>query len=224
MIFLMRSHKCLALIALLLLASLACSGIVTPVPTLDPNAVQTIIVQTVAAQATDNTPTAKATVDIPTNTPKATNTPGPTNTAQPSPTPIVGTFRFPLHIGDSIKLPGIPDEYRKDPSNNGGEVEFQLLEAKRGQDAKAEAQRRLNQFAYQDPISGQEYVAIRGFLRMLSYIDTNQVASLYPYWHLTLRYEDGGSDIWSVDPVYSIAEGYAPLEGEFWIFFLIREN
>jgi hypothetical protein len=159
-----------------------------------------------------------------TETPQATRTPKPTNTPRPTQTPIIGSFAHPLHVGDSIILPIIPIEYRKDENYNGGEIEFKLLEARSGDQAISEAKLQLDQFSYKEPISGQEYIAIKGFLKIHSYADNNQVKVLYPYWNLTLRSSDGGTDIWSVDPIYSVAEGYPPIEGEFWIFFLVRED
>jgi hypothetical protein len=64
---------------------------------------------------------------------------------------------------------------------------------------------------------------VRVFLKFLWYEDPNS-QSLIPYWHVTLRYSDGGNDIWSVDPVDSVAEGYPPIEGTGWVFFLMKKD
>jgi len=69
---------------------LACvPTVATPIPTLDPGAVNTFIVQTANAASTA---TAKV---FPSSSPAATKTPTPRNTASPSPTPTV-TFVFIL--------------------------------------------------------------------------------------------------------------------------------
>lgn len=68
-------------IILLWLASLACGGTV-PVPTLDPNAVQTAIVETIVALQVQATPTSAATLalELPTMTASPSFTPEPTGT------------------------------------------------------------------------------------------------------------------------------------------------
>jgi hypothetical protein len=47
---------------------------------------------------------------------------------------------------------------------------------------------------------------------------------IYTFWHVTIRNSDGRNDIWSEDFSNSIAEGYPPIEGTGWIFFLIKKD
>lgn len=69
-----------------------------------------------------------------------------------------------------------------------------VLEVVRGEPAKNLARSAL--FPYSEPIAGQEYLAVRVQLNVLQ-ADPNQIFTLYPYFSLTLRYEDGGTDTWS---------------------------
>jgi len=87
--FLIRLNISRPAIALTLLAlvALACSGTVAPAPTIDPNAIQTAIVQTLLAQASLNTPT---NVPLPTDTPPATATSPTTETVTLLSTPTTG--------------------------------------------------------------------------------------------------------------------------------------
>lgn len=74
-------------LTLLALVSLACGGTVAPAPTVDPNTIQTAIVQTVLAQATLSTPT---NTPLPTDTPPATATSPTTETVTPLSTATSG--------------------------------------------------------------------------------------------------------------------------------------
>lgn len=168
------------------------------------------------------TPTTTAT---PTNTitPTITATPKPTRTPRPTPTTVPGIFTNPLNVGDEIVLPFIPESFLN--GNNGlGEMSCKLLEVKSGKEANDLAQTELGWLTYVKPIEGQEYLAVRVKLNLIWYKDNNEVETIYPSWSLTLRYKDQGDDIWSVDLIDKIAEGYPPLEGESWVFFLIRAD
>ena len=98
-----------------------------------------------------------------------------------------------------------------------------LLEAVRGEEADDLARSQLRRYSYQEPIRGQEYMAVKVRLEVLEYEDPN-VQILYPHWHLTLRHSESGGDIWSVDPLVKWQEGYVPLRGEGWVFFLVKED
>jgi len=75
-------------------------------------------------------------------------------------------------------------------------------------------------YMYEELISEQEYIAIRVHLQVES-ADPNQVFSLYPAFSLTLRFDDAGGDIWTENLV-SLMEGYPPLGGQFWMYYIVR--
>lgn len=102
-------------------------------------------------------------------------------------------------------------------------METTVLEVMRGEQANQLAQSALDWYDYDVPIEGQEYIAIK--IRFLAEpTNVNQVESVYAYWSYTLRYEADGTDIYLVDSLQMLAEGYPPLTGEDWIFFLIRKD
>lgn len=77
---------------------------------------------------------------------------------------------------------------------------------------------------YWPPIEGQEFLAIRIRIEVLE-APKEEVFLVYPYWHLTLRYESGGNDTWGIHmPSEKWAEGYAPIEGGGWYFFVVRQG
>lgn len=169
------------------------------------------------------TPTVTNTPTV-TPTPTQTPTPLPTDTPIPTPTLVPGSFSSPLGIGDVVTLVEIPEEYLKAGAENPEELQFTLLDAKRGLEAQQLAQQYLGWLTYAEPIEGQEYLAVSVHLKVLRYGDNNEVKSIYPYWSLTLRYTEEGSDTWSVDPVQKFTEGYPPIEGEGWVFYLIKKD
>lgn len=167
---------------------------------------------------------------IPTQTatlvPTATHT--PTQTSTPTftltPTSIPGSFNSPLSVGDKIVLAHVPAAYSNTGEDEGGELEFELLEFLIGEEAKALAKKELDWIAYEEPIDNQEYLAAHVILHQLWAEDDTEIVTIYPSWHITLRYQDGGDDLQSVWPIYDVAEGYPPFEVDFWIFFRIREG
>lgn len=176
-------------------------------------------------QTATSTPTATATnTSTPTitNTPTTTLTPKPTNTPRPSPTTVAGSFRNPASIGDSLTYGIVP--------KNEDIFKVTLLEVVRGDEAvevvKSEAN--CGYFGIQSDystcrlIEGQEYLGVKVLYEFISG-DMNIKQIMYPYWSFTLRYEDAGQDVWSMDdPLW--AEGYLPLSKEGWIFFKIRRD
>lgn len=154
----------------------------------------------------------------------ATTTPKPTKTPKPTPTLVPGVFTNPLSIGDSALLSIVPEEYRKAESDGLGEIEFTLLDVKTGAEADQLAREILTWSWYETPIEGQEYLAIYGRLNYVRYRDNYEVQTVYPYFNLTLRYSDEGSDTWAKNVVSIWAEGYPPIEGEGWAFYLIRQG
>lgn len=172
-----------------------------------------------------DTPTSPATSTLaptkkPTKTPKptATYTPEPTTTSTPQP----GSFINPLRIGDSISLETVPEEVRVPEVDYYDKWDMTLLDVKVGEEANLLAKEHFGWIYYDEPIEGQEYLAVYVRQKILYSFDNNEVETIYAYWNLTLRYEDGGRDIWSVDVLQKLAEGYPPIEGEGWVFFLIR--
>ena len=151
--------------------------------------------------------------------------PTPTNTPTMTPTPIVGVFSNPYPIGVEVTLPDIPEKYSKKGVKNLGEMSCKLLEVKTGEDAKQLAKKNKNWYSsFTEPIQGQEYLAVRVHLKRLWYEDNTAVDTIYPYFSLTLRYGENGDDTWSTDPTTKVAEGYPPIEGEGWTFFLIKSG
>lgn len=195
-----------------LMSTFACSFFnAIPLPTLTPT--DTMV------------PTATAT-DLPSATPTRTITPSPepTSTFTPTPTPVLGIFGNPLSIGDSITVVKIPAEIAKNHLDSSARMEYTLFEVKTGEEANTFATQKLDWLTYEEPIDGQEYLAVRGKMKYTDLEDMNKVQTLYPYWSLTLRYDENGPDTWSVDVVEKFAEGYPPVEGEGWTFFLIRQG
>ena len=100
---------------------------------------------------------------------------------------------------------------------------FQLLQVIRGEEARLLARDKTKwSYVYEEPIEGQEYIAVRGKLSYIQQMDQNSVAQINAYWSLTLRYQPEGFDTWdansyTMDPWNT---GYPPIEGEGWIFSL----
>ena len=167
---------------------------------------QTSAVSTVYAQMTANGPTA---------TPRPTYTPRPTSTPYPSPTP--GAFSNPAPIGSTITL--------WDYSHALSKYSLTLIDVQRDEAAKQLAQQFLSWYYYDEPIEGQEYIAI--YVRM-DYLETtrpNEVDNINPQLHLTLRYSlTDTTTVFSQDFVQHLAEGYVPLSGEGWVFYLVRKD
>lgn len=104
------------------------------------------------------------------------------------------------------------------------DIQFTLLEILIGEDANQKAKESLDWLTYETPIEGQEYLAIRGTIKVIKSGDNNEVIPIYPYWSLTLRYSEDGQDTYSIDAFEIFNEGYPPVEGSGWVFFLIREG
>ncbi len=99
-----------------------------------------------------------------------------------------------------------------------------LIDVKIGDEAKLLAQQNLDWINYEEPIDEQEYLAVYVRLKLLNSKENLEVETIYPFWDLTLRYSEGGDDIWSVYPAETLNQGYPPIEGEGWVFYLIREG
>lgn len=100
-----------------------------------------------------------------------------------------------------------------------------LIDVQRGEAANQLARQNLDVYDYKDPIADQEYLGVNIRIEYLESLDRqNEVLSLYPYWHLTLRYSPEGNDIWSSGFSDNLVEGYLPLSKECWVFFLIRKD
>ena len=184
------------------------------------SASQTNIAMTVIADITAQAPTSTNT-PIPTNTQSPTLTPTPAKTPTPRPTntPVYGTFRNPAPIGITMERrsdEGVKIEARES-------IALTLLDVLRGDEANQLAKSEVDMFSIRDPIEGQEYIAIKLFFDVVD-ANPNKIAMIVPFWALTLRYEKGGSDIWSVDAIKRLGEGYPPISGEGWVFFLIRKD
>jgi len=164
------------------------------------------------------TPTSTSTLTpTPTASPTVTLTPTPRPTRTPTPTPLPGAFHNPAKIGDTvdvvIRTPGTILQ-----------MSASLLDAKAGDEADALARQHLGWWRYKQPVSGQQYVAVRLHLLIPKPINPDKIDVLFPAWHFTLRRGLATSDIWSLSFGDIWAEGYAPIEGEGWIFFLARDD
>ena len=82
----------------------------------------------------------------------------------------------------------------------------------------------LDWLDYDEPIAGQEYVAVKARLDYLETRNPEEVQDINPFWNLTLRFEKDGDDIYGVNIVDHWVEGYVPISGEGWLFFLVREG
>lgn len=156
-------------------------------------------------------------------TKKPTNTRVPTSTKKPTSTPIPGGFNFPLKMGDTISLVMIPEDYRKNPNVGSGIMNLTLTDLAIGEEANTLAKSHLG-WSYKQPIEDQEYLAIYVKIKFTDEKNSNETTTLYSYFSLTLRYDNNGSDIWSEDFVKKLGEGYPPIEGEGWVFYLIRKG
>jgi len=184
------------------------------------SASQTNIAMTVIADITAQAPTSTNT-PIPTNTQSPTLTPTPAKTPTPRPTntPVYGTFRNPAPIGITMERrsdEGVKIEARET-------IALTLLDVLRGDEANQLAKSEVGRFTYQPPIEGQEYIATKLFFDVVD-ANPNKIFTIRPFWSLTLRYEEGGSDITSVESLKILGEGYPPISGEGWVFFLVRKD
>ena len=148
----------------------------------------------------------------------------PTSTHTPTPTLVPGSFYSPYRIGNTVVLDVLPTEYRKDKDRSYREYEVTPLEIKLGEEARVLAKSELGWPDYQEPIEGQEYLAIYVKYLVTSEQDEFAVMSIYPCWDFFLRYEDGGSEIECVDIIQKFGESYPPVEEEGWIFFHIKKG
>ena len=99
-----------------------------------------------------------------------------------------------------------------------------LLEVVRAEEADLLAQKEMSWYMYEPPKNGQEYIAVHVSLERVEG-DPNEFESLYGYWSFTIRYSETGPDTWTADIGGGPwAEGYIPVEGNGWLFFLIREG
>lgn len=182
------------------------------------SAIQTAVVQTLAAiptQAPSATPVPTDTpTPVPTETPGPTNTPLPTRTPLPTATTIAGTFENPLPIGSTFTQPDV---------GNTTTVSCTVLDAVYGDEANKLEQTSPDHSMFSArPSADQEYVAVKVKLT-LDAEDKYQKTTLLPLFQLALRYSQSGSDTMSKD-LTPWAEGYPPLEGEGWVFFLIKKG
>lgn len=158
----------------------------------------------------------------PTNTltPTITHTPTETSTPRPTSTPTYCSFQHPAPIGISCRRDSGP---AFEDTGSETEMETTVLEVMRGEQANQLAQATLHWYEYSVPIEGQEYIAIK--IRFLAEPkNVNEVEKVFASFNYTLRYEADGSDIYLVDMTQLLAEGYPPLSGEDWLFFLIRKD
>lgn len=155
--------------------------------------------------ASATTPPTVTRTRAPSSTPQPTRTPAPTRTPRP------GTFRHPAPVGTTLVV--------SDSSLAGESFVVTVLEVAAGDAANQLARANLDWTTYTKPIAQQEYLGVRVRLKLVSNA-VNEVASLYTYWHMTLRYTEAGSDLWPADKIGLIAEGYPPLEAEAWVFSL----
>lgn len=189
----------------------------------DPTAIARQVEEAVSATLSARPPSPElepTIVPIATQTPKATATPLPKPTATPRPTQAtpLGHFSNPAAVGDVLTVSAPPD--RADPM---AVMRYSLLDAVRGSKADTLASQELDRYSYQKPIQGQEYIGALVKLELLKYEETS-IQYLWPGWHLRLRLEEGGSFIYAVNGLTEFAVGYPPLEGEGWVFFLIKEG
>lgn len=155
-----------------------------------------------------------------TSTVAATHTPTKPPTA--TPTPIKGSFENPLVVGETISVRPNPN---KDPDYpDWFEMECTLVEYAAGERALNIAIENGDYSSYSPLIEGQEYLAVYVKLKLIEVKDPNNLEILYPYWSLTLRYQEEGDDLWSEDYVKQFAQGYVPIEGEGWVFFRIKQG
>lgn len=145
-----------------------------------------------------------------TETPSATPTSISSPTQRPTNEPVFGEFESPAPLGRTMI----------ETSTLGDQMNVTVLEVIRGSVAYELATSEL--FMPSVPIVGQEYIAVRVRLEV-SKADPNEVFPLYPYWHLTLRFEESGNDVWSENFI-DLIEGYPPLVGEFLLFYLVRTD
>lgn len=103
--------------------------------------------------------------------------------------------------------------------NDKMEMSATVLEVRRGDSAYYLAKSQL--YSCSAPVQRQEYIAIRVRIDVLEAEDPNVVA-FYSDWNLTLRYSNGGNDIWPEEDNRKFAEGYPPFSGTGWVFFKIK--
>ena len=189
------------------------------------------VIQTAIAQTSLAQPSPTSTIEpsvtptpVPTNTPTITPSPTFTQTASLTPTQIVGSIKNPLKIGDLIILDAVPKQYLKAGATNPAVMELELKDMKREEEAKKLAKKYLDWGTYIEPANDQEYLCVYVRIKIVETDHMNETETIYPYWSLTLRYTNAGNDVWSSNPIAKFGEGYPPLEGEGWVFFLIRKN
>jgi hypothetical protein len=117
----------------------------------------------------------------------------------------------------------IPEDYRKNPNVGSGNINLTLTDLAVGEEANALAKSHFG-WSYNEPIDDQEILAVYVKFQLSDENNPNEDTIISPYWHLTLRYENGGRDIWSENVAEWFDEGYPPLEGEGWIYYRIRKD
>jgi hypothetical protein len=162
------------------------------------------------------TPTFTATPTI-TKTPTFTPTPVPTITPMPSPTLEIGTFQNPASIG--VMLTRTSDPSKQVTMN------ATLLEFVRDAEAEKLAQSlsACGMFPCEPLSADEEFLGVKVRLEVIDG-DINKKYTIYPYWSLTLRYDEAGKDTWSVYPFQDWGAGYIPVAGEGWVFYKIRKG
>jgi hypothetical protein len=144
--------------------------------------------------------------------------------------PADGSFAHPYKVGDTVLLPPIPEELTAKWEDTGWEnpykndVEFTLLEVKRGEAANEQAALTMPAYDYQwhQPGTGQEYLAIRGNIKFEEPGERFQV--MMPWGCLMLRESEDGELIFSEAYPLQQQEGDGPMEETFWLFFLIDQG
>lgn len=148
----------------------------------------------------------------------------PTSLPTATPVPPQGSFVNPYSLGDTASLQMIPEQFRKEGKGPYAIIDCTLNQMEVGEKALALAKENGIYSQYTPLLDGQEYLAVNVILEQTFAENENKEQPLYPYWNLTLRYEDGGDDIWSEDPISTYTYGYVPFKWEGWVFFRIREG
>lgn len=161
------------------------------------------------------TPTFTATPTI-TKTPTLTPTPAPSITPMPSPTLEIGTFQSPASVGVMLTRTSDPSKHIT--------MTATLLEFIRDAEAEKLAQSlsACGMFPCKPLSADEEFLGVKVRLEIIDG-DINEKYPIYPYWSLTLRYDEAGKDTWSVNPFQDWGEGYIPVAGEGWVFYRIRK-
>jgi hypothetical protein len=180
-----------------------------------------VAIQTAIAKTKSSLPTSTSTPTFsPTNTATQTLTPTATYTPLPTNTPKLGIFSNPVPIGVTVIRRFSEGVKRGDVFS----MSLSVMEIKRGAEANQLAKTNLEWWMYEQPIENQEYLAAKIELDQLDG-DPNEISQIFPYWSVTVRYQEGGDDTWAVNLYSSVSkDSYPPLTWSGWLFWLIREG